>query len=158
MKPTRSRSRRVLTIGAEPSVAARQENAPEGQESHETRPTNEEAITRMAEFVAENPNIFEELGRYFKRQDKQKAESSKRKSDGSPEIPSREESDGRHSIRSTPKRASSKATLELPLFLRHSHGVCWGGVDTKFLAQFTIYFLVFICRVKFYSFFSLLVF
>ena len=65
----------------------------------------------MAEFVSENPNIFEELGRYFKRQGKQKVESSKRKSDESPELPSDEESKGRPSIRSTLKWVSSKITF-----------------------------------------------
>ena len=67
----------------------------------------------MAEFVSENSNIFEELGRYFKRQGKQKVESSTRKSDGSPEDSSDEESEGRHSIRSTPKRVSSKAISKI---------------------------------------------
>ena len=61
MKPTRSRSRKVLTIGAEQSAAAQQENASEGQASVRTQPANDEAIARMAEFVSENPNIFEEL-------------------------------------------------------------------------------------------------
>ena len=113
MKPTRSRSRKVLTIGVKPSTTAQQENVSEGQGSPEAQPTNGEAMTRIAEFVAENPNIFEELGRYFKRQGKQKAESSKKRSDESPEIPSEEESDGRHTVRVTPKRASSKATSRI---------------------------------------------
>mgnify|MGYP004713035989 CR=1 FL=1 len=67
----------------------------------------------MAEFMAENPNIFEVLETYFKGQSKQKAESSKRKSDGSPEIPFDEKSDMRHSIRSTLKRVSSKVTFKI---------------------------------------------
>ncbi|XP_071933903.1 uncharacterized protein [Coffea arabica] len=110
MKPTRSRSRKALTIGVEQSNAAQQEDISEGQESPRTQPANEEAITRMAEFVTENPNIFEELGRYLKRQGKQNAESSKRKSVGSPEGSSEEESDGRRLSRSASKKAFSKAT------------------------------------------------
>ena len=66
MKPTRSRSRKVLTIGTEHSTAAQQDNASKGRESLRTQLANEEVITRMAEFVSENPNIFEELWRYFK--------------------------------------------------------------------------------------------
>ena len=100
MKPMCSRSRKALTIGAEQSNAAQQEDISEGHESPRTQPANEDAIARMAEFVTENPNIFEEVGRYLKRQRKQKAESSKRKSDGSPEGSSEEESDGRHLSRS----------------------------------------------------------
>ncbi|XP_071924826.1 uncharacterized protein [Coffea arabica] len=112
MKPTRSKSRKALTVGAEQSNAAQPEDIPEGQGSPRTQPANEEAITRMAEFVTENPNIFEELGRYLKRQGKQKAEFSKRKSDGSPEDSS-EESDGRRLSRSASKRALSKATSKV---------------------------------------------
>ena len=67
----------------------------------------------MAKFVNNNPNIFEELGRYLKRQGKQKAESSKRRSEESPEVPSEEESEGRYSLRSTPKQASPKATSRI---------------------------------------------
>ena len=67
MKPTRSKSRKALTIGAEQSNAAQQEDISEGQESPRTQPANEEAVARMAEFVTENPNIFEELGRYLKK-------------------------------------------------------------------------------------------
>nr|XP_027089516.1 uncharacterized protein LOC113710608 [Coffea arabica] len=113
MKPTRSKSRKALTIGAEQSNAASQEDISEGQGPPRTQPANEEAITRMAEFVTENPNIFEELGKYLKRQGKQKAESSKRKSDGSPEGSSEEESDGRRLSRSASKRAFSKATSKV---------------------------------------------
>ena len=113
MKPARSKSKKALTIEAEQSNAAQQENIPEGQESPRTQPANEEAITRMTEFVTENPNSFEELGRYLKRQGKQKAESSKRKSDGSPEDSSEEESDGRRLSRSASKRAFSKATSKV---------------------------------------------
>ena len=118
MKPTRSRSRKALTIGAEQSNAAQQEDIFEGQESPRTQPANEEAITRMAEFVTENPNIFEELGRYLKRQGKQKAESSKRKSVGSPEGSSEEESDGRRLSRSASKKAFSKATSKVASLTR----------------------------------------
>ncbi|XP_027094951.1 uncharacterized protein [Coffea arabica] len=118
MKPTRSRSRKALAIGAEQSNVAQQEGISEGQESPRTQPANEEAITRMAEFVTENPNIFEELGRYFKRQGKQKAESSKRKSDGSPEVSSEEESDGRRLSRSASKKAFSKATSKVASLTR----------------------------------------
>ncbi|XP_071920730.1 uncharacterized protein [Coffea arabica] len=53
------------------------------------------------------------VGRYLKRQGKQKAESSKRKSDGSPEDSSEEESDGRRLSRSASKRAFSKATSKV---------------------------------------------
>nr|XP_027099139.1 uncharacterized protein LOC113718431 [Coffea arabica] len=67
----------------------------------------------MAKFVADNPNIFEELGRYFKRQGKEKAESSKRRSTKSPEIPSGEDSDEGHLSRSTSRPASSKATSKI---------------------------------------------
>ncbi|XP_027158226.1 uncharacterized protein LOC113759845 [Coffea eugenioides] len=118
MKPTRSRSRKALTIGAEQSNAAQQEDISEGQESPRTQPANEEVITRMAEFVTENPNIFEELERYLKRQGKQKAESSKRKSDGSPEVSSEEESDGRRLSRSASKKAFSKATSKVASLTR----------------------------------------
>ena len=62
-------------------------------------------MTKMAEFVAENPSIFEELERHFKRQGKKKVESSKRKSDKSPEVSSDEESDRRYLARSSSKRA-----------------------------------------------------
>ncbi|XP_027120344.2 uncharacterized protein [Coffea arabica] len=72
----------------------------------------------MAEFVTENSNIFEELGRYLKRQGKQKAESSKRKSDGSPEGSSEEESDGRRLSRSVSKRAFSKAISKVASLTR----------------------------------------
>ena len=84
MKSTRSRSRRVPTTRAEPSAAAQQDNISEEQESQRTEPANEEVIARITEFVAENPNIFYELRRYFKRQDTQKTESSKRRSVKSP--------------------------------------------------------------------------
>ncbi|XP_027182223.1 uncharacterized protein LOC113780640 [Coffea eugenioides] len=67
----------------------------------------------MAEFVADNPNIFEELGRYFKRQGKEKAESSKRRPTKSPEVPSGEDSDEGHLSRSTSRRATSKATSKI---------------------------------------------
>ncbi|XP_071920755.1 uncharacterized protein [Coffea arabica] len=67
----------------------------------------------MAEFVTDNPNIFEELGRYLKRQGKEKVESSKRRSAKSPEIPSGEDSDEGRLSRSTSRRASSKATSKL---------------------------------------------
>ena len=70
MKPTCFRSRKVLTIGAEPSTTAQHENVSGGQGSPENQPTNEEAIARMTEFVSDNPNIYEELGRYFKKQGK----------------------------------------------------------------------------------------
>nr|XP_027099262.1 uncharacterized protein LOC113718566 [Coffea arabica] len=113
MKPTRSKSRKALTIGAEQSNATQPEDISEGQEPPRTQPANEEAVARMAEFVTENPNIFEELGRYLKRQGKQKAESSKRKSDGSPEGSSDEESDRRRLSRSASKRAFSKATSKV---------------------------------------------
>ncbi|XP_071906205.1 uncharacterized protein [Coffea arabica] len=96
MNPTRSKSRKALTIGAEQSNAAQQEDISEGQGSPRTQPANEEAISQ--------------LGKYLKRQGKQKAESSKRKSDGSPEESSEEESDGRRLSRSASKRAFSKAT------------------------------------------------
>ena len=113
MKSTLSRSRKVLIIAAVSSVTAQQENASEGHGSLEARPTNGEVMTRMAEFVTKNSNIFEELGRYLKRQGKQKVESFKSKSEESPEIPSAEESDGRHSLRNTSKRTSSKATSRI---------------------------------------------
>ncbi|XP_071906224.1 uncharacterized protein [Coffea arabica] len=112
MKPTRSKSRKTLTIGAEQSNAAHQEDTSEGQESPRIQPANEEAIPRMAEFVTENPNIFEKFGRYLKRQGKQKAESSKRKSNRSPKGSS-EESDGRRLSRSASNRAFSKATSKV---------------------------------------------
>nr|XP_027086416.1 uncharacterized protein LOC113708147 [Coffea arabica] len=67
----------------------------------------------MAEFVTDNPNIFEKLGRYLKRQGKEKVESSKRRSAKSPEIPSGEDSDEGRLSRSTSRRASSKATSKL---------------------------------------------
>ena len=63
MKPTRSRSRKTLAIGAEQSNAAQQDDISEVQESPRTQPANDEAITRMDEFVNENPTIFEKLGR-----------------------------------------------------------------------------------------------
>nr|XP_027082689.1 uncharacterized protein LOC113705025 [Coffea arabica] len=113
MKPARSKSRKALTIEAEQSNAAQPENISEEQGPPRAPPANEEAITRMAEFVTENPNIFEELGRYLKRQGKQKVESSKRKSDGSPEDSSEEGSDGRRLSRSASKRAFSKATSKV---------------------------------------------
>ena len=134
MKPTRSRSRKVLTIEAEPSAAAQPENVSEEQESHEARPTNGEAMARMAKFVAENPNIFKELRRYFKRQGKQKAEFSKRKPDESSEVPFEEESDGRHSNRSTPNGPHPRLFRELPPFLGQSYGVSWGNKSKTNLA------------------------
>ncbi|XP_027155690.1 uncharacterized protein LOC113780842 [Coffea eugenioides] len=72
----------------------------------------------MVEFVADNPNIFEELGRYFKRQGKEKAESSKRRPTKSPEVPSGEDSDEGHLSRSTSRRASSKATSKIASIFR----------------------------------------
>ncbi|XP_071939899.1 uncharacterized protein [Coffea arabica] len=78
----------------------------------------------MAEFVADNPNIFEELGRYFKRQGKEKAESSKRRPTKSPEVPSGEDSDEGHLSRSTSRRASSKATSKIiSIFRAFSRGL-----------------------------------
>ena len=65
MKPARSRSRNALTIGPEPGAAAQHEDVSERQGSPENQAANGETIARMAEFVSENPNIFEELGRYF---------------------------------------------------------------------------------------------
>nr|XP_027067492.1 uncharacterized protein LOC113693114 [Coffea arabica] len=67
----------------------------------------------MAEFVSDNPNIFEELGRYLKRQGKEKAESSKRRPTNSPEVPSGEDSDEGRLSRSTSRRTSSKATSKI---------------------------------------------
>nr|XP_027102809.1 uncharacterized protein LOC113724064 [Coffea arabica] len=67
----------------------------------------------MAEFVSHNPTIFEELGRYLKRQGKEKAESTKRRPTKSPEVPSGEDSDEGRLSRSTSRRASSKATSKL---------------------------------------------
>ncbi|XP_071926066.1 uncharacterized protein [Coffea arabica] len=67
----------------------------------------------MAEFVSHNPTIFEKLGRYLKRQGKEKAESSKRRPTKSPEVPSDEDSDEGRLSRSTFTRASSKATSKL---------------------------------------------
>ena len=74
MKSTRSRSKRILPTGAEPSTAAQPENTSEDQGSQWTQPANEEAHARIAEFVVENLGIFEELERFFKRQGKRKGE------------------------------------------------------------------------------------
>ena len=68
----------------------------------------------MAEFVAENPGIFEELGRFFKTQAREKAESSKRRLAKSPEIPSEKESDDRHPVRSSSKCVSSRSISKIP--------------------------------------------
>ena len=129
MRSTRSRSRKVLTIGAEPSSAAQQGDIPEGQGSRGTQLANEEAIARMTEFVSENPNIFEEFGRYFKGQGKQKTEFSKKKSNESPELPSDEESERRPSIRSTLKRVSSKITSRIASIFKSFSG--GGGLMGK---------------------------
>ena len=77
----------------------------------------------MAEFVAENLNIFQELGRYFKRQDKEKVESSKRRPAKSPEMPSEEDSDDRHHVRRTSKRASCNSTSKIASI---SKAFSWG--------------------------------
>nr|XP_027097533.1 uncharacterized protein LOC113717083 [Coffea arabica] len=114
MKSTRSRSRRVPSTGVEQASAAQQDHVSEEQGSPRTQPVNEDAIARMtAEFVADNPNIFEELGRYFKRQGKEKAESSKRRLAKSPEVPSGEDSDDGHLSWSTSRCAYSKATSKI---------------------------------------------
>ncbi|XP_027173140.1 uncharacterized protein LOC113772850 [Coffea eugenioides] len=57
MKPTRSKSRKALAIGAEQSNAAQQEDISEGQEPPRTQPANEEAVARMAEFERLPPNF-----------------------------------------------------------------------------------------------------
>ena len=67
MKPMRFWSRKPFTIGAQSNVAAQEEDMVEGQGSPERQLADEEAMAKMAEFVAENPNVFKELGRYFKR-------------------------------------------------------------------------------------------
>ena len=108
MRSTRSRSGKFLSTGAEQASTAQQDHISEEQGSPTTQNANEDAIAKMAEFVEHNPNIFEELGRYFKRQGKKKAESSKRRSVKSPEVPSGKDSDDLHLTRSTSKCASSK--------------------------------------------------
>ncbi|XP_071909636.1 uncharacterized protein [Coffea arabica] len=113
MRSTRSRSGRVPSTGAGQTSGAQQDRISEEQGSPRTQPNNEEAIAKMAEFVSHNPTIFEELGRYLKRQGKEKAESSKRRPTKSPEVPSGEDSDEGRLSRSTSRRASSKATSKL---------------------------------------------
>ncbi|XP_071909560.1 uncharacterized protein [Coffea arabica] len=113
MRSTRSRSGRVPSTGAGQISGAQQDRISEEQGSPRTQPNNEEAITKMAEFVSHNPTIFEELGRYLKRQGKEKAESSKRRPTRSPEAPSGEDSDEGRLSRSTSGRASSKATSKI---------------------------------------------
>ena len=103
MRPTRSRSRRVPSTGPEPSSAAQYDRVSEEQGSPRAPSTNKDAIARMAEFVAENPNILEE----------ENAESSKRRSAMSPEMTFGEDSDDGHPTRSTQKCASSKATSRI---------------------------------------------
>ncbi|XP_027063199.2 uncharacterized protein [Coffea arabica] len=113
MRSTRSRSGRVPSNGAGQASGAQQDRISEEQGFQRTHPNNEEAIAKMAEFVSHNPTIFEELGRYLKRQGKEKAESSKRRPMKSPEVPSGEDSDEGRLSRSTSRRASSKATSKL---------------------------------------------
>nr|XP_027123348.1 uncharacterized protein LOC113740056 [Coffea arabica] len=113
MRSTRSRSGRVPFTGAGQTSGVQQDRISEEQGSQRTQPNNEDAIAKMAEFVSDNPNIFEELGRYLKRQGKEKAESSKRRPTKSPEAPSGEDSDKGRLSRSTSRRASSKATSKL---------------------------------------------
>ncbi|XP_071919055.1 uncharacterized protein [Coffea arabica] len=113
MRSTRSRSGRVPSTGAGQTSGAQQDRISEEQGSPRTQPNNEEAIAKMAEFVSHNPTIFEELGRYLKRQGKEKAESSKRRPTKSPEVPSGENSDEGRLSRSTSRRTSSKATSKI---------------------------------------------
>ncbi|XP_071905664.1 uncharacterized protein [Coffea arabica] len=113
MRSTRSRSGRVPSTGAGQTSGAQQDRISEEQGSQRTQPNNEDAIAKMAEFVSDNPNIFKELGRYLKRQGKEKVESSKRKPTKSPEVPSGEDSDEGRLSRSTSRRASSKATSKI---------------------------------------------
>ena len=72
MRPTRSSSRKVPSIGAELNSAAQHDHVSEEQGSTRTQPANEDALAKIAEFIADNPNIFEELRKYFKRQGKEK--------------------------------------------------------------------------------------
>ncbi|XP_027178054.1 uncharacterized protein LOC113777217 [Coffea eugenioides] len=118
MRSTRSRSGRVPSNGVGQISGAQQGRISEEHGSPRTQPNNEDAIAKMAEFVADNPNIFEELGRYFKRQGKEKAESSKRRSTKSPEVLSGEDSDEGHLSRSTSRRASSKTTSKIASIFR----------------------------------------
>ncbi|XP_027156081.1 uncharacterized protein LOC113756723 [Coffea eugenioides] len=113
MRSTRSRSGRVPSTGAGQTSGAQQDRISEEPGSQRTQPNNEDAIAKMAEFVSDNPNIFEELGRYLKRQGKEKAESSKRRPTKSPEVPSGEDSEDGRLSRSTSRRASSKATSKI---------------------------------------------
>ncbi|XP_027156819.1 uncharacterized protein LOC113757958 [Coffea eugenioides] len=113
MRSTRSRSGRVPSTGAGQTSGAQQDRISEEPGSQRTQPNNEDAIAKMAEFVSDNPNIFEELGRYLKRQGKEKAESSKRRPTKSPEVPSGEDSDEGRPSRSSSRRASSKATSKI---------------------------------------------
>ncbi|XP_071928199.1 uncharacterized protein [Coffea arabica] len=113
MRSTRSRSGRVPSTGAGQTSGAQQDRISEEHGSQRTQSNNEEAIAKMAEFVTDNPNIFEELGRYLKRQGKEKAESSKRRPTKSPEVPSGEDSEDGRLSRSTSRRASSKATFKI---------------------------------------------
>lgn len=55
-----------------------QEEHGDWEEQDDQLPLNKDFIVKMAEFINENPNFFEHLGRFFKRKEKEKAESSKR--------------------------------------------------------------------------------
>ena len=79
---------------------------------------NEETLTKIVEFVAENPSIFKDLGRFFKRKGKEKVESSKRRLVTSLKIPSEEESDDHYPKRSYSKRTPSKFTSKLASLFR----------------------------------------
>ncbi|XP_071920747.1 uncharacterized protein [Coffea arabica] len=118
MRSTRSRSGRVPSTGAGQTSGVQQDRISEEQVSPRTQPNNEEAIAKMAEFVSHNPTIFEELGRYLKRKEKEKAESSKRRPTKSPEVPSGEDSDEGRLSRSTSRRTSSKATSKIAFISR----------------------------------------
>lgn len=70
-----------------------QEEQGEQGEQGDQSPPNEDSIAKIAEFVNENPGIFKQLGRFFKRKGKEKAESSKRRLDHS-----HPEASGRRSV------------------------------------------------------------
>lgn len=102
MAPSCSKKKGIISIreSEEDQTAGNRGSQREEHEGNQP-PPNEDVIAKMAEFVRENPSIFEQLERFFKKKRKEMAESSKCGPNYSPSESTDRRSITRHSRRET---------------------------------------------------------
>lgn len=69
-------SRKHVTATPRGSLENRLQNHSSSPEIRNEQPMTEEALYKIVEFMITNLGLFEQLGRYFKQNGKEKAESS----------------------------------------------------------------------------------